>query len=218
MPSLQVLTMCLENHINLKKIAMKYSIVIIFLISLSLDLYAQIDTSLDTIKLSDMISKNVVIISEKEDLIRHFGLPSLTDDNKPFHYYKRYTHSNEKDTVFYFNVMVYPENKMSYIEKNGKVRLKYFDFEKNKNAVICTPKFELSRNLKLDELKQEYQYTDSDIGNPLPGILAPWYPNEGNDCFYSVFFSTGESENVRIELYFDCKKKLRFMAIGAYDF
>lgn len=197
---------------------MKYFIVIMFFISLFLDLYPQIDTSLDTIKLSDMKSKNVVIIAEKEDLIRHSGIPSLTDDNKLFRYYKRYTYSNEKDTVFYFNVMVYLESKMSYIEKNGKVRLMYFDFKKNKKAVICTPKLKLSRNLKLDELKQEYQYTDSDIGNPLPGILAPWYPNEENDCFYSVFFSIGEFENVHIELYFDCKKKLRFMAIGAYDF
>lgn len=197
---------------------MKYFIVIMFFITLFLGLNAQNNTFLDTIKLSDMISKNVVIISEKENLIRHSGLPSLTDDNRPFYYNKKNIYSNEKDTVFYFNVLVYPENKMSYIEKNGKVRLKYFDFEKNKEAVIFTPKFELSRDLKLDELKQEYQYTDSDIGNPLPGILAPWYPNEGNDCFYSVFFSTGEYENVRIELYFDCKKKLRFMVIGACDF
>lgn len=181
-------------------------------------LQGQPKNSLDTIRLEELKSKNVFIITEKDNLIKSLGEPVLIDENKLFRYKKRFIHSNEKDTMFFFNVISYGNNKMSYIEKNGKVRLKYLDFKKNKKAVIITSLLKLSRRLRLGELKQVYQYTDLDIGDSQNGILAPWYPNQKNNCFYRIDFSTGEHGNVYIELYFDCKRKLRYMSIGAYDF
>ncbi|MCL2247203.1 MAG: hypothetical protein FWC10_08875 [Lentimicrobiaceae bacterium] len=145
---------------------MKHLIIFLFSIYTCCNLYGQ----LDTIRLSEMKSDDVFIIADREDLIKLFGIPSYIEEERQFDCYTRFVHSTDKDTVFYFNSLTYwknYENVMSYIEKNGKIRLTYFDFKINKNAVIYTPKLKLHRNLKLSDVKRAYNYTDEDIGKSI---------------------------------------------------
>jgi len=201
----------------MKKMFMKYPFVIILLIVfMTNSLNSQ--PLLDTIMLSEMQSKNVLILSSKDSLIKFYGTPIFVSYNRRFYISKEWnTPTKEQDTVFYFyfNILSYP--RMSYFEKDGRIRLSYFDLKKNKKAVIHTSKLQLSYHLSLEELMKIYNYTFKDIAGLQLGIMAP-YPMRKCRCFYQVDFSTGEHESVNIELYFDCKKKLRFLNIDAYDF
>jgi hypothetical protein len=160
-----------------------------------------------------MKSSNVLIIADLEDLIRLHGVPDYIDEDMPFNLRRKTVFSTDNDTLFYLNTLTY-FNSMSYIEKNGRVRLTYLDFETNKEAVIYMPKLKLHRNLKLKEMTRAYNFS---FEIEKQTLLIP-YEMEGEQCFYQVAFSTGEHERVMIELYFDCKKRLRFISIGAYDF
>jgi len=190
---------------------MKYFIILIFFIYSWFDVYGQ----LDTIRLSEMKSDNVLIIGSFEDLIRLHGTSDYISENNQFNFYRKGVYSTNKDTVLYFNVLYFhPNFKMCYIEKDGRVRLKYFDFKLNKKAVIYIPKIKLHRKLKLDEVIQAYQIPNDSIVKIKRGIVAGQ-----KECYvYWLIFSTGEHERVMLELDFDSKKKLRFMSIGAYDF
>jgi hypothetical protein len=194
---------------------MKYFIFFLFLIYSCFDVYGQ----LDTIRLSEIKSDNVFIIADVKDLIECFGVPDFIHEDKQYRYNRKSIYSTDKDTVFYFNLWTYYKNYkyiMSYIEKEGKVRLRNFDFKINKEAVIYTPKLKLSRKLRLSELMQAYQYTDEDIGKIITPLLLP--PFEKSRRVYYINFSTGEHEEITIELLFDYRKKLRMMGIGAYGF
>jgi hypothetical protein len=168
-----------------------------------------------------MKSNNVLIIADKDDLIRLCGVPCSIYENQQFNCYTNFVHSTDKDTVFYFNILTYRknyDNTMSYIEKNGKIRLTYFDFKINKKAVIYTPKLKLHRKLKLSDVKRAYNYNEKykDMGKVI-GVMADALI-EGSRCVYHVVFSIGVHECAIIELLFDSKKKLRYMTIRAYDF
>ena len=123
----------------------------------------------------------------------------------------------DKDTFICFNNIYYVKKGISYIEKNGKVRLKYINLKKNKKVFISIDKINLSRTLTLEELIKTYGYKEEDIAGPQIGLMAP-YPMRKCRCFYQVNFSTGEHKPANIELYFDCRKKLSFMSIGTNDF
>jgi hypothetical protein len=159
---------------------MRYFITFLFFIYSWFEVYGQ----LDTIRLSEMKSDNVFIIADVEDLVKRFGMPSFIHENHQINCYRKFVYSIDKDTVFYFNLWTYTyyknyknrmsyiekngkvrvyENRMSYIEKNGRVRLTNFNFKINKKAVIYIPTLKLSRKLRLSELKRACQYTDEDI-------------------------------------------------------
>ena len=196
---------------------MKHLIVFLFSIYACCDLYGQ----LDTIRLSEMKSDNVFIIADKEELIRAFGMPCHIEKDFQFNCYTRSIYSTDKDTVFYLNSLTYYKNyevSMSYVETDGRIRLTYFDFKINKKAVIYTPKLKLHRKLKLSDVKRahNYSYKDENIIKII-GVMADALI-EGSRCIYKTGFSTGEHEMVLIELYFDSKKRLRYMTIGAYGF
>ena len=203
---------------------MKYFIILIFFIFTWSDVFGQ----LDTIRLSDMKSDNVLILGNLEDLIRLQGTPYMIDENRPFSRHRKSDFSTDIDTVFYFSSLTYTDttfydintltyyNIMSYIEKDGRVRLTYIDFEQKKDAVIYTPKLKLHRNLTLRELKRAYKYNKKHIGK-VPGYVAN-FTHYISPCTYNVNFSIGKHERALIELVFDCNKKLRYMSIGAYDF
>jgi hypothetical protein len=198
---------------------MKYLIIFLFFIYSWFNLYGQLQ--LDTIRVSELKSDNVFIIADKEDLIKRFGMPDFIDEDIPFSCRRRHVYSTDKDTVFYFNILAYfRENYrssiMSYIEKDGRVRLTHFDFKVNKEAVIYTPKLKLSRNLRLCELIRAYNYTDENFGKITWTMASDLI--EKSRCVYNVAFYTGEHESVILELLFDSKKKLRSISIGAYDF
>jgi len=195
---------------------MKYPFVILLLLIVIMTNSLNSQSMLDTIKLSEMQSDNVLILSSKDSLTKIYGTPIFVSYNNRFNIRKSWrTSIKERDTVFYFNILSYP--RMSYFEKDGRIRLSYFDLKKNKKTVIHTSKLQLSNHLSLEELMKIYNYTFKDIAGPQLGIMAP-YPMKKCRCFYQVNFSTGEHESVNIELYFDCKKKLRFLNIDAYDF
>jgi len=105
---------------------MKYLIVFLFPIYSCCNLYGQ----LDTIRLSEMKSDNVFIIANKEELIKLFGAPDYITEHQRFDRYTRSVYSTDKDTLFYFNTLTYFKNGMSYVEKDGRIRLTYFpDFD-----------------------------------------------------------------------------------------
>lgn len=121
---------------------MKYFIILIFFIFSWFDVCAQ----LDTIKISDMKSDDVLIIADLEDLIRLNGMPYMVSENLQFSHHRKSIYSTDIDTVFYFNTLTYTDttsydintltyyNVMSYIEKDGRVRLTYIDFEQKKRC------------------------------------------------------------------------------------
>ena len=190
---------------------MKHLIVFMFSIYACCNLYGQ----LDTIRLSEMKSGNVFIIADREELIKRYGMPGHIEKDFQFNCYTRSIYSTDKDTVFYLNSLTYYKNyevSMSYVETEGRIRLTYFDFKINKNAVIYTPKLKLHRKLKLSDVKRAYNYNHTFIKQTV-GLEAPELIKG-----YIIAFSTGEHECATIELVFDSKKKLRYMTIGAYGF
>ena len=193
---------------------MKHLIIFLLFIYSCEKVYGQ----LDTIKLSEMKSDDVLIIADKEDLIKLFGIPDYVEKDIRFNRHRRSIYSTDKDTVFYFNTLTYFKKGISYVEKDGRIRLTYFDFEKNKEAVIYTPKLKLHGKLKLSDIKRahNYNYKDENI-RKIIGVMADALI-EGSRCVYTTAFSTGEHEVILIELYFNSKKKLRYMTIGAYGF
>ena len=190
----------------------------VFLIANFSIVMGQWGIGLDTIKLSDLKSDNVPILTTKENLVKIFGEPSRITYNHEFYIYQYNEYRRVKDTVLIFNVLYYPNNAMAYIEKNGKIRLLNIDLKKIKKATITAPNFQLSRKLTLEQLKQSYpHYTNEYIAGSQIGLMSP-YPMRKCRCFYQTGFSTGEHYGIEIELYFDCRKKLRYIEIKGYDF
>jgi len=172
--------------------------------------YGQENPRLDTIKLANMYS-DIPILSSTENLILCLG----TCSSMSFNFYANVHISNaltHKDTLFYFNKVYYSKKGISYLEKNGTVILQDFDFKKNKKMIFLTEKIQLCRNLTLDELMKIYHYTNENVAGPQVGLMAPYRMRKCR-CFYQVNFLTGEPINAKIELYFDCRKNLRYMLI-----
>jgi hypothetical protein len=197
---------------------MKYlkCLLILFFTFKGLISFGQIFHHLDTIKLTDANS-NIPILTSTENLILSLGCSSFMIFNSSHRIRTFPLTATDKDTSFCFNVIFYSKKGITYLEKDKKVRLRDIDFKRNRDVFIHFDKISFSRELTLAELMKIYHYTDENIVGSQVGIMAP-YPMRKCRCFYQVNFSTGEYKAVNIELYFDCKMRLRFMSIGAYDF
>jgi hypothetical protein len=181
-------------------------------------LVSQSNVSIDTILLLKA-SSNIPIMTSMENMILSIGITNSYNIsfNHTVSIRPLTVNDKTKDTIYYFNAILCRKKGISYYENNGRVRLSYIDLKKNKDVFISTDKIILSRNLMLEELMKIYNYTFEDIAGPQARIMAP-YPMRKCHCFYQINFSTGEQEPANIELYFDCKKRLRFISITACDF
>lgn len=171
------------------------------------------NVSLDTLSIEKMIS-NIPIVGRIEHLFFILDKPKQTycTFNKNV---RSVLFDDRKKNEYLVNTIGTLDGSLQYYEKNGRIRLYFVDFKYCTNIYIRINDLTLSRNLTLAELMKNYNYTDSDIAGPQLGIMAP-YETSKKDRFYKVDFTTGESKDVRIELYFDKKKKLRCMYITIF--
>jgi hypothetical protein len=166
--------------------------------------FGQASLELDTIKLLNIISNDMPICTSKDTLFTYLGYPDFIDTSITFRILPISIYSSVKDTFFVLNCFNYYDAGLSYLEKNGKVRLFDIDLKKHKKTIFTTDKMQLSYKFSLKQLMKVYKYTFEDIA-PQLGIMAP-YPMRKCRCFYRVDFSTGEQVLVNIELYVDCRK------------
>lgn len=169
------------------------------------------DSQIDTIKLSDMKSTSIPILSTKKDLFIDLGEPSSIIHNNYMYIFK--SDDMAIDSIFNFNTLLF-QNGISFIEKNGKVRLQSIDFKKNKKISIDTPKFKLSRNLTLNEILNKYGYTTEKIENTSYIHIDP--STKSHKIVKCLRFSTGENDNIYIYLYFSSNGKLRQISIDSF--
>jgi hypothetical protein len=170
---------------------------------------------IDTIKLSNLHSNIPIISSITYLMIITENVPCSMDFNKEIYTYNRI---GKHDTTFIFNSIYCYSKGLAYYEKEGRIRLLHADFKLNPYIVISTNKIVLSKDLTMEDVKKAYNYTEDDFAVPQLGIMQPYEPKKRSDRFYAIRFSTGEHDGTYMILYFDKKKKLRYLYINAYAF
>jgi hypothetical protein len=142
------------------------------------------------------------------------GRPKDVVFNSPYYYRvngRQKMISNEFVNFFRF------DNNVTFVEKDNKVRLLAIDLSKNKKAYFkISDTLRLSYNFTLNNLCEIFKFNinDEDFPPLVPDII-PFYV-DGENKFRFFTFYTGESEGVRIELYFDIYDRLRVIYIEPY--
>lgn len=198
------------EHFEIDSNMLKKNIILLTLFSLlNLILFSQNMNDREKIQLTELRS-NIPIIGNSNDLILSLGIPppySMTF-NRIF---------NTKTSYFIGNSIDYLEKGITYMGKDGFVKLISIDFEKAREVFISSDKIVFDRNCKLDEVLTVYNIPIEEYPMSQLGILSPYEKNDADTCFYSLLFPIGEMDGF-LEFFFDCDKRLRYLRIDISEF
>jgi hypothetical protein len=180
---------------------------------------SQSEWRLDTLKLNDFKSNSLPLFSTRDILFEILDTPELIEEEKTITICDSIVGYRKKLSQQTFNFFYYINKQIQYIEKDNKIRLVSVDFKLNNSVKIETLQICLNRNLKLKSMLKAFQLSLKTEGLITKRFPPPWnYGNGKIEKAYRVVFFTGESNCTTIEIYFDKKKKLRFIHIDPYYF
>ncbi len=187
---------------------------------ISARIIAQCEWRLDTLKLNDFHSNCLPLFSTKDTLFKTLSIPELIEDKRTITICDSMIECKKELSQKTFNFLYYTKKQIQYLEKDNRIRLISIDLKFNNLVKIQTPRICLNRNLKLEKMLKAFQLSFEEnvvvIERP---FLPPWnYGNGKIEKAYLIAFFTGESNCTTIEIYFDKKKKLRFIHIDPYYF
>lgn len=188
--------------------------VIIFVFLLSLGLYPAFAQShkLDTMYFTDLKSKDIILFTTIKELYENLGEPRYIHKNLKTLYFKREGKKRVMDTALYFNIYdYYNKYGLSYVEKDGKVRLNSIDYKVCDTITILHPKILLSRNLTISEFKEKFPLSAEDAPTEITVNFLPYEPQKESEKAFLFILYSGSIHNTQIEFYFDESKKLRYM-------
>ena len=210
------ITIKIKNRMNTLKII---TLTIIFSLLTNIKIIAQYCRHLDTLKITEFKSEKLPIFSTKEFLIEMLGMYDKSTEIETT-ICDSMVKCKPIKTEISANLLYYREKHFDYIEKDNKVRLSRVDFEYNKSVKIENPQICLSRDLKMKEMLKAFKLS---LKKNVSIIKRPFYPPWNNasgevEKAYYISFLTGESNCTTIDVYFDNKKKLRYIDIAVYYF
>lgn len=114
--------------------------------------------------------------------------------------------SPERDKVLYIRQICTEDYSLSYLEKDGIIRLNYLLLKKHKSFKISYDGLIFCHKTTLDDVIKHYNYSDDNIEHGVAPLLIG---RKIRICrYYLLSFYTGENDCSQIQLVFNKHKRL----------